>query len=116
MRFWSALCASALLMVGSSAQAETNGAWRVNGAIAGRSFVLDCQFNGASGTCIDTNSKRTHPLTSLTAAGDRIAFSFKTKVAIMSVTLNFAGTVAGNRMTGTMRAMGRAGTFNGTRR
>lgn len=116
MRLWTTLGAAALVLATSSAQAEANGAWRVNGAIAGRTFVLDCQFDGASGTCIDTDSKKAHPLASLSATGDQVAWSFKTKVAIMSVTLSFAGRVAGNRITGTMRAAGRSGTFNAVRR
>lgn len=116
MRLWSILGAGALLLAGSSAQAEANGAWRVNGAISGRTFVLDCSFNGATGTCVDVESKRAHPLTSLSSTGDQVSWSFKTKVAIMSVTLNFAGRVAGNRISGTMRAAGRNGTFNAVRR
>jgi len=116
MRLWSTLGAIALCVLASSAQAEANGAWRVNGAIAGRTFVLDCQFNGASGACVDVEGRKSHPLTSLSSSGDQVAWSFKTKVAIMSVTLSFAGRVAGNRITGTMRAAGRSGTFNAVRR
>lgn len=116
MRLWTKLGAIALALSASSAQAEANGAWRVNGAIAGRTFVLDCQFNGTGGTCVDTDSKRSNLLTSLSTTGDQVAWSFKTKVAIMSVTLNFAGRIAGNRMSGTMRAAGRSGTFNAVRR
>lgn len=116
MRLWTRLGAVALALSASSAQAEANGAWRVNGAIAGRTFVLDCQFNGTGGVCVDTDSKRSNTLTSLSATGDQVAWSFKTRVAIMSVTLSFTGRVAGNRMNGTMRAAGRAGTFTAVRR
>ena len=118
MRFLSLLGACVVLCTGTSAQAQATGAWRVDGAIAGRNFKLDCRFDGASGVCVDAESggKRSHPLTSLTASGDQVAWSFKTKVALMSITLNFAGRVDANRMTGTMRAAGRTGSFTGVRR
>lgn len=118
MRTWSLVAAGVLVCAASSAQAQATGSWRVDGAIAGRTFVLDCRFEQGSGVCVDAASggKRSHPLTSLSASGDQVAWSFKTKVAIMRVTLNFAGRIAGDRMTGTMRAAGRSGTFTGVRR
>ena len=118
MRVWSLLGACAVLLAGTSAQAQATGSWRVDGAIAGRAFKLDCRFDGASGVCVDAESggKRSHPLTSLTATGDQVAWSFKTKVALMSITLNFAGKITGDRMSGTMRAAGRTGAFSGVRR
>lgn len=106
-----------MLAIASSAQAQTNGAWRVNGAIAGRNFVLDCRFEGAGGVCTDAEAggKRSHKLKSFTMTGDRVAFSFDTKVMLMSIALNFVGRVAGDRMNGTMSAAGRNGTFTGQR-
>ncbi len=116
MRLWSLLGAGLLLAASGPAQAQASGTWRVNGAIAGRSFVLDCRFEGAGGVCVDVEGKRAHPLTSLSAQGERIAWSFATKVMFASITLNFDGAISGNRMSGTMRAAGRSGTFTGTRR
>lgn len=118
MQPWSMLGIGILVCAPGAAQAQTNGVWRVDGAIAGRAFVLDCEFNGAGGVCTDAASRgeRRHPLISLTSSGDRIAWSFKTKVAIMNITLNFDGRIAANRMSGTMRAAGRSGTFTGVRR
>ena len=118
MRAWSFLGAVVLLGMGTAAQAQAAGAWRVDGAIAGRNFKLDCRFEGSAGVCVDAESggKRSHALTSLTASGDQVAWSFKTKVALMSITLNFAGKITGDRMSGTMRAAGRTGAFSGVRR
>lgn len=107
-----------LLCTATTANAEARGAWRVDGAIAGRTFKLDCTFDGGVGSCVDADSggKRVHRLETLTASGDQIAWSFKTKAMLMSVTLNFAGRISGDRMNGTMRAAGRSGTFTGVTR
>ena len=56
MRMWSVVAAGSLLCGASSAQAQTAGSWRVNGAIAGRTFVLDCRFEQSGGVCIDAAS------------------------------------------------------------
>ena len=116
MKQLSFLGASALLLMSGAAQAEATGSWRVNGAISGRAFVLDCRFDGRGGVCVDAESgKRSHTLASYAATGDNVAWSFKTKAMMMTITLSFAGRIAGNRMSGTMRAAGRNGTFTGVR-
>ncbi len=116
MRSWAVVGAGLLFCAATSAEAEASGAWRIDGAIAGRTFQLDCRFDGAKGACVDVASGKSQPLTSLTAGGDQVAWSFKTKVMLMSITLNFDGRIAGNRMNGTMRAAGRTGNFTGVRR
>jgi hypothetical protein len=111
--------AGASFMVGGAAHAQASGAWRIDGSIAGRTFLLDCDFNGSSSVCVDAQSdgkRRSHPLTSFTTSGDQVAWSFKTKVGILRITLDFSGKLAGGRMNGTMRAAGRSGSFTGVRR
>jgi hypothetical protein len=108
-------------LLGSSAapvHAQANGAWRIDGSIAGRTFLLDCEFKGPSSVCVDAQSegKRSHALTSFTTSGDQIAWSFKTKVGVLKITLDFAGQMAAGRMSGTTRAAGRTGSFTGVRR
>jgi hypothetical protein len=104
------------LVVSSSAQAQAGGTWRVNGAIAGRTFVLDCRFAEKGGTCTDASpGGKTHPLTSLSVAGSQARWTFATRVVLMSITLAFDGRIEGNRMSGTMSAAGRHGTFTAAR-
>ena len=117
MRVWLQVGAVALLMLGSAVQADAPGAWRVNGAISGRTFTLDCRLIQGSGLCTDASAGgKSQPLTSLSEAGNRVNWSFKTRVAFLSITLAFAGQVAGDRMSGTMSAAGRSGTFTAVRR
>lgn len=104
-----------LASVSAPAQAQTAGAWRVDGAVAGRTFKLDCHVQ-AGGACVDTGSGKRYPLTSASVSGDQATWAFKTKVAFIGVTLVFAGRAAGNRMSGTMRVAGRTGNFTAIRR
>jgi hypothetical protein len=108
--------AVAFLGISSSTQAQVAGAWRVNGAIAGRTFVLDCRFAERGGTCTDASpGGKTHPLTSLSLTGSEARWTFATRVVLMSVTLAFDGRIQGNQMNGTMSAAGRHGTFTAVR-
>jgi hypothetical protein len=117
MRVSLQLAAVVPLLSGAALQAESPGTWRVNGAISGRTFTLDCRLDQGAGQCTDASpGGKSQPLTSLSASGNRMNWSFKTRVAFLSVTLAFAGQVAGDRMSGTMTAAGRSGTFTAARR
>lgn len=118
MRYWSILFGVIAVLAAAPAQAQTAGAWRVDGAISGRTFQLDCRFEGAGGVCVDASSggKQSHRLSSLSSSGDQVAWSFTTKVMLMSIAMNFAGRISGNHMSGTARAAGRTGTFTAVRR
>lgn len=118
MRRLSMIFGAAAMLVGLPAQAEPLGAWRVDGAISGRAFQLDCRFEPAGGVCVDvaSNGTRSHRLSSLSSSGDQVAWSFTTKVMLMSIAMNFAGRISGNHMSGTARAAGRTGTFTAVRR
>lgn len=105
-----------LLAAGSSAQAQATGTWRVNGAIAGRTFVLDCRFEQKESACTDASpGGKTHRLTSQSFAGGDAHWSFDTRVMLMSIALSFEGKIDGGRMAGTMTAAGRHGTFTAVR-
>lgn len=118
MRSWLPILAFLGLGGAISARAETPQAWRVDGAISGRSFALDCRFEKGGGVCIDAASggQRSHPLISLSSSGDRISWSFNTRVVLANIRLAFDGRIAGNRMEGTVKAAGRTGTFVAARR
>jgi hypothetical protein len=108
---------AALLVASVPAQAQSAGGWRVDGAVAGRTFKLDCALQPAGGICVEAapGGKR-YALTGYSANGDQATWTFKTKVAFIGITLTFAGRVAGNRMSGTIRAAGRTGAFTAVRR
>jgi hypothetical protein len=118
MRVWWLIGAGGLMSLSSPACADATGAWRINGRIEGRTFLLDCVFNGKGGACVDVQSqgKRSLPLTSFSSSDDKVSWSFNTKVALLSIKLNFAGRIADERISGTMQAAGRTGTFSGVRR
>lgn len=116
MKPWSWLGALTLVAVGSPGQAQVTGAWHVNGAISGRTFVLDCRFEEKGGTCRDASAGgKPHPLTSFSATGSQMRWTFNTRVVLVSITLAFDGRIEGNRMSGTMAAAGRRGTFTAVR-
>lgn len=83
--------------------------------MAGRDFKLDCQIQ-TGGACVDAAAVKHYPLIAATVAGDQVSWAFKTKVAFIGVTLQFAGRASGNRMSGTMRVAGRTGNFTAVRR
>jgi hypothetical protein len=116
MRILAAIGASALLVTTAPAAAQSSGVWRVSGAISGRTFVLDCRLQPSGGVCTDTaKNGRSHPLASFVEAGDRARWGFTTKVLIASIAMTFEGQVSGDRMSGTVRAAGRTGSFTATR-
>ena len=117
MRVWPALLLMSVLAIPASLEAEAANIWRVNGAISGRTFVLDCHLEQSSGVCADaTPGGKSHPLASLAAAGNQMSWSFKTRYLFMNISLSFNGRVTGDRMSGTMSAAGRSGTFTAVRR
>jgi hypothetical protein len=116
MRPWPLLGALFLLAAGPPAQGETAGAWRVNGAISGRTFVLDCRLEDKVGVCADASrGGKVHSLTSLSRVNDQVRWSFSTRVVLLSVTLAFNGRIEGNRMSGVVTAAGRTGSFTAVR-
>ena len=115
MRFRAAL-ALGLLSLPATVHAQAAGLWRVNGAISGRTFALDCRLE-QGGACVDAAPVgQTKPLASLAANVNDLQWSFKTRVVLLSVTLAFHGRVQGGQMNGTVTAAGRSGTFTATRR
>lgn len=123
MRLRFLLCAMALLAADAAANAQPVNtqpvdSWRVDGAISGRKFALDCRFEQAAGVCVDAESrgKRSHPLLSLSSSASQKRWSFKTRVALLSITLAFDGRVDGDRMSGVVTAAGRTGSFTAVRR
>ena len=111
-----AAIALGLFSLPTAVHAQSAGLWRVNGAISGRTFALNCRIE-QGGACVDAApGGKSKPLASLAASGNDLQWSFKTRVVLLSVTLAFHGRVQGGQMSGTVTAAGRNGTFTATRR
>lgn len=116
-----------LLSAPATAQMGTMaGKWRVLGNISGKSFVLDCTFDeqgpqlGGACTEVSTGEAKAkpgkrHELTQGSVRGSAVQWSYSTKVMIMSIDIDFAGKREGARITGTVSAKGRQGSFSATR-
>jgi len=117
MRLGTTLIALALLPMATAVQADAGNTWRVNGGISGRTFVLDCKLVQGTGSCVDAApGGKAKPLTSLSTSGDRASWSFQTRHLFINITLAFSGRITGDRMSGTISAAGRSGTFTAVRR
>jgi hypothetical protein len=119
---WLGLLAPALL-IPVPAMAQAGGAWRVTGDISGKAFTLDCQFDAQGpklgGVCVDVSTGeskakpgKSHVLSQGSVQGQDVRWAYSTKVMMMSVEIAFVGKVNGARMTGTVSAKGRQGTFS----
>ncbi len=118
MRLRNGLAVMILLAMAPVAPAPAQSAnlWRVSGAISGRNFNMDCRLEPASGVCTQVQTNKAQPLVSFAQSGNRMNWSLKTRVAFLSITVAFDGHVSGERMSGTMTAAGRSGTFTAVRR
>jgi hypothetical protein len=125
--FLSSLVLLSMLLGAAPAAAQVAGAWHVNGKIDDRAFALDCRFDpndsGFGGVCIETpaGSAATHPgkqhiLTSGSVAGNQIGWTYQASFMLMSFSVNFAGTMSGDSITGTVTASGHSGPFTATRK
>lgn len=100
------------------------GTWRVTGDIAGHPFALDCRFSGDGakfgGTCTDVTSGGDNPvkagkvytLHAGAVNGNSVSWSYSTRVMLMAIDLDYAGTLAADRIAGTVTTIGgRKGPF-----
>ncbi|MFT3967629.1 MAG: hypothetical protein QM690_17280 [Sphingobium sp.] len=126
-RYGLALIAGALLSLPASAMAQVAGTWRLNGNIDGKAFAVDCTFaprgSQFAGQCVDVSTGETkakpgkvHKLTQGSVQGNEVRWTYPTKVLMMSVDIDFAGAIEGDRMSGTIAAKGRQGRFSAVRR
>lgn len=109
------------------AQAQVAGAWRVSGDIAGNAFVVDCRFepHGADfgGVCVEAatgdakvHAGRSHTLTKGQAADGQVSWTYPASFMLAKFDVSFTGTLAGDRMSGTVTATGRKGAFTAVRK
>jgi hypothetical protein len=125
----SGILALAILAGTTAASAEPtpiSGRWRVTGKVASFSFSLDCRFDQhgdrLTGVCVDggTNdpkvkSGRSHPLTQGSVDGNRVNWTYMSSFLITHFAVSYAGTLAGDRLTGQLNAQGHTGPFTAER-
>jgi hypothetical protein len=114
---WAAIAASGLMA--GTARAET---WHVTGTVSGRAFAVDCRLVPQGGTCVDMSTGessvkagKVHKLTQFSVNGRQVQWAYQSSVMLMPITISYSGDSDGARMTGTMTAAGRNGTFTATR-
>lgn len=121
------LVLTSMMVLASPAAAQVAGPWKVSGDVAGRSFVMDCQFEprGADfgGVCVEASggdtkvqAGRSHTLTKGTASGGQVRWTYPASFMLAKFDVSFAGTLAGDRIAGTVSASGRKGAFTATRK
>lgn len=110
------LCCAAPL----PAAAQIAGNWHLAGNISGNDFALDCNFvpQGAllTGACSTANHQgHVYTLNQGVVEGGAVHFSYPASYLFLHFNMNYAGTLDGDRITGTVEAEGRRGTFWATR-
>lgn len=121
------LSAATASLAAAPAFAEMPGNWHVTGDIDGKAFAVDCKFapqgKNFGGACVDAatgdakvKAGKTHVLKQGTVIGNQVHWTYPTKVMFMSIDIDFAGTMSGNRITGKVSAKGREGTFTAVRK
>jgi hypothetical protein len=116
-----------LAMSATRVSAQVAGPWHVTGEISGHGFILDCRFAPVnarfSGTCIEAGGAdsrvkpgKVHTLSQGTINGQQIRWAYPVSVMFLSFDLSFAGTLAGDTMSGVVSASGRKGEFTAIRK
>ena len=122
-------CCTALaaLMLASTASAQVAGSWHVTGTVGGTSFAVDCQFDpeGAAfgGACADgatgapkAYAGKTHKLSKGAVAGRQVQWTYPASFLLAKFDVNFAGTLHGDQIAGTVSAAGRKGDFKAVKK
>ena len=113
------------LLLASPAMADVFGLWRVQGQVSGNPFVLDCRFvpagAGLGGTCTGAANGdpkyagKVYKLKQGAVSGSQVSWSYPSHYLFVSFQVSYLGTLAGDKMTGTVTAAGRQGNFTATR-
>lgn len=119
--------ASLALLATPAAAAGVAGAWRVNGQVADKPFVLDCRFEprgeGFGGVCVELSSGdprgqagKSHTVANGAAAGGQVRWSYPVSVLLAKIDIAFSGALDGDHMAGAVTAAGRKGAFTAVRK
>lgn len=121
------LILAALALATPAAAAEVAGPWRVTGDVAGRAFAVDCRFEphgGAfGGVCVDAatgeakaQAGKPHPLTKGAVTGSQVRWTYQASFLLAKFDVSYDGVLEGDRITGTLVAGGRKGSFTAVRK
>lgn len=108
------------------AAAEIAGAWHVTGKVSSFAFTLNCEFkpDGPSlgGVCVDASTNdakvktgQSHPLTAGHVKADQISWTYQSHFLLSKFDVTYNGTLNGDRMSGSIDAQGKTGTFTATK-
>ena len=91
------------------------GAWKINGKVDGKDFVVTCHFDrhgdGLAGACFDGGTNLKHPLTSGSVSGDQVKWVYQSHYLLIKFDVFYAGKASGGAMRGTVGAPGHMGVF-----
>jgi hypothetical protein len=107
------------IMLAEPAAAQVTGSWQVSGKVGSTAFLTNCQFtpnsNGFGGVCVESKTGKHHVLAKGSINGSKVQWSYPASFMMMTFDVNFAGTLSGNSITGTVAASGHDGIFTATR-
>jgi len=113
------LLAAAIVAVGlpgvAAADDAAAGAWKMNGHVDGKDFVVNCHFDrhgdGLGGACFDGGTNLKHLLTSGSVKGDQVKWTYVSHKVMIPFDVVWVGKLSGGTMQGTVSAVGHNGTF-----
>jgi hypothetical protein len=119
-------CIASLCMIDPAVAQDAGGRWAVAGTVDGKKFTLDCRFEQAGGSltgaCIDgptgdskVEGGRSHALLEGRVVGDAVNWSYESSYLFIKFNVNYAGVRDGDRISGTVTAAGKTGTFTAHR-
>jgi hypothetical protein len=107
------------ILLSSPAAAQIAGSWQVSGKVGSNAFLTNCQFtpsgSGFGGSCVESKTGKHRVLTKGSTSGALVQWSYPASFMMMNFDVDFAGTLNGNSITGTVTASGHEGTFTATR-
>ena len=110
-----AIAAMSVPALASAADDPVAGAWKVNGHVDGKDFVVTCHFerrgDGFGGACFDGGTNLKHPLISGVLSGDQIKWTYQSHFLLAKFDVLYAGKLTGGAMRGTVSAAGHVGSF-----
>ena len=108
---------AALSLSGAAAAGDdaAAGAWKVNGNVDGKDFVVSCHFerhgDGLGGACFDGGTNLKHPLISGAVSGDQVKWTYVSHFGLLPFNVIYAGKLSGASMRGSVTAPGHVGSF-----
>jgi hypothetical protein len=103
----------------ASADDAGAGAWKIDGHVDGKDFVITCQFDrhGADlgGACYDGGTNLKHVLKAGAVTGDQAKWTYQSHYGVIPFDVTYAGKLSGGAMRGTVMAAGHNGTFTGAK-